>query len=156
MVMMAMTMDMPRITIAEEGTTRVEEEVMDIHHSKTTTEDPEVEERSRRIVAEGVLHKDHLQEEVDMTSEGWVDLVEVMGHPRGQAEELGLALKTMAAHLIQDVSMICLPFGYMLNVYSATNAKTYELTHIPSRRLGQSIPFISRPKRRPETGSEDG
>lgn len=102
MVMTAMTMDMRKISIAEEATTRVEEEVMDIHHSKTTTEDPEVEERSHRIVAEGVLHKDHRQEEVDMTSEGWVDLVEVMGHPRGQAEELGLALKTTVAHLIQD------------------------------------------------------
>ena len=85
-----------------------------------------------------------------------MDLVEVMGHPRGQAEELGLALKTTVAHLIQDVRMIRLPLGYMLIVYSATNAKTYELTHVPSRRLGQSIPLISRPKRRPETRSEDG
>ena len=60
-------MVMRMITMVE-GMTRMEEEAMETHRSKITSEALEAEECSCRIVAEGAWPKD-LQEEADTASE---------------------------------------------------------------------------------------
>jgi TPR repeat protein len=94
----------------------MEAEVMDIRHSRTTTEAPEVEECSHKIAGEVARRNDRLLGEVHTTSEGWAHLVEDTGRHQDQVEEVGLAHKTMAAHLIQDVSIAWPSFDDMLIV----------------------------------------